>query len=63
MVVVPDVVVTGVDADDDDVVVVGVTTPLDATPVEEYTTSLTGTASVELMVTKVCPSAGGGTRF
>ena len=40
----------------DDVVVVsdvGVTEPLDATPADEYTTSVVGTALVEFTVTKI----------
>jgi hypothetical protein len=57
LVLVVDVVVVAL------LVVCGVATPLDATPVAEYTTSVEGTASVEFTVTKVCPSAGGGTRF
>ena len=44
-------------------VLVGVATPDDATPALEYSTSVEGKATVDDTVTKVCPAAGGGTRF
>ena len=58
-----DVLLLVVEVDVVALLVAGFATPLDATPVDEYTTSVEGTASVEFTVTKVCPSAGGGTRF